>query len=321
MRDWGDFRKLFEHPSPAFERLPYAARCMAADIIRRCDRLGRIVPADAVGDTLIEDLVFKVRAHAGEEHFIRECVGVLLADRYLVFENGHLTIRNFVDAQRTASAERMALKRARDAAAAMGDESDAAGPDSSDAPGDVQPRYAGDERDTGDERGVTHVTFSGAGARAGLVSSGLVSGSPEQVGSSKKSGSARVRPAAKAGSEHVPGLIADDWQPSAEQVAALAEKYSVTERRIQAEVREFRWYWREGKGKGKRSTLRGWAQTFANRIELLAKGGGLFVGNHGPAPTESNGDAEARRQRAAEVEARARAARESKRRPDGGEAA
>lgn len=319
MKDWGDFRKLFEKPSPAFERLPYAARCMAADLLRRCDRLGRIIPGDEFNDELVGDLMFHVRAHASEEPFLRASVGVLLTDRYLVFEDGHLTIRNFVEAQRTASAERMAQKRARDAAAAM-DDPDAAGPDPEPTPGrDDPPRDASDGRDTGDERDATPVTL--AGARAGLVSSGLVSDSPEQQGTGKKPGSARVR-GAKAGSEHVPVAMPEDWRPSAEQVAALAEKYAVPESRILAEVREFRWYWREGKGQGKRSTLRGWAQTFGNRVELLAKNGTLFVPRPGERTTAAGADdAEARRKRAAEVEARARAAREGKARAAGSQGA
>jgi hypothetical protein len=326
MRDWGDFRKLFEKPSPAFERLPYASRCMAADIIRRCDRLGRIIPGDNLDDQLIDDLAFHVRAHPGEEQFIRECVSVLLADRYFVFDDGYLTIRNFVDAQRTASAERMALKRARDAAAGMGEPDDSEA-DADQTPGHV-PRDTGDERDASDanaEPGVTCAPLAGARAglvSSGLVSSGLVSGSAEQVGTRVKSGSTRARPVKT--TEHVPAVIPETWVPSDEQVAALAEKWSAQPRRILAEVREFRWYWRDGKGKGKRATLRGWAQTFANRIENLAKTGALYVHRPGDPSVDSQtgqDDAEARRKRAAEVEARARAARDAKRGQGGGEAA
>lgn len=316
MRDWGDFRKLYEKPSPAFERLPYQARCMAADIIRRCDRLGRVVPGAELNDDLVGDLAFHVRAHSDEHEFIRLCVGVLLDDRYFIFDDGYLTIRNFVDAQRTASAERMALKRARDAAAAM-DYPDGSSADFDSTPGLDPPRDARDGSDTGDASDGSDVTCAPlACARSGLVSSGLVSDSQDQLGTGNKPGSTRAR-VARVGSDHVPVAMPESWEPSAAQTAALAEKYSVTTRRILAEVAEFRWYWSEGKGRGKRSTLRGWAQTFGNRIEILAKKGSLFIQRPDDVPEVKPDDAEARRRRAADVEARARAARDAKARQTG----
>lgn len=113
IRDWGTYRKLFEHLSPAFERLPFAARSVSAELLRRCDRLGRIIPADGWSERVVTDLVFHLRAHPGEENFIREAVGALLADGYLAFVDGFLTIRNFVKAQRSDSADRVAAHRAK----------------------------------------------------------------------------------------------------------------------------------------------------------------------------------------------------------------
>ena len=117
MKDWGDFRKLYTQLPPAFERLPFRVRCMSAEIIRRCDRKGRIVPCDASAsrDAVIEDLSFHVRAHSSDAEFIRIGVDALMADGYLVVSGGWLTIRNFKDAQETDSAKRMRAKRSRDA--------------------------------------------------------------------------------------------------------------------------------------------------------------------------------------------------------------
>lgn len=133
--DWEneDFRKLYEHPPPDFERLPFAVRCVAAEILRRCDRRGRIVPGHGLDDRLVADVAFHVRAHPGEEAFIRTALAALLNESpdpeecYLVFLDGYLTIRNFRKGQRSESAIRMARKRERDA----GDESD--GSDAHDA--------------------------------------------------------------------------------------------------------------------------------------------------------------------------------------------
>lgn len=121
--DWEneDFRKLFEHPPPDFERLPFAARCLAAELVRRSDRRGRIVPGHRLDDRLVADLAFHVRAQAGEEAFIRGALASLLSDNqdpnecYLIFWDGYLTIRNFKKAQRSESAIRMAHKRNSDA--------------------------------------------------------------------------------------------------------------------------------------------------------------------------------------------------------------
>jgi hypothetical protein len=108
----------------------------------------------------------------------------------------------------------------------------------------------------------------------------------------------------------IPATIPEDWQPDAEQAAALAEKWGVTVKRIMAEVAEFRWYWLRGPGAGKRKSLRGWAQTFGNRIEFLAKKESLYAGPGAmPANNTTPTDEAARKAKAAEVEARARGAK------------
>lgn len=137
--DWEteDFRKLYENPKPDFERLPFAVRCFAAEILRRCDRRGRIVPGSSLDDRLVQDLAFHVRAHAGEEQFIRQALAALLNDNpdpdrcYLVFRGGFLTIRNFREAQLSESAMRMARKRARDGGTGHGEPGESDGCDAS----------------------------------------------------------------------------------------------------------------------------------------------------------------------------------------------
>lgn len=117
MSRWGTYRKLYDSPAPAFERLPFAARCLAAELLRRCDRMGRIVPVSSHGGTVddatISDLAFHVRAHPGEEGFLSGAVSALLRDGYLVTDDGWLRIRNFAEAQRSESADRMVRKRLR----------------------------------------------------------------------------------------------------------------------------------------------------------------------------------------------------------------
>jgi hypothetical protein len=125
---------------------------------------------------------------------------------------------------------------------------------------------------------------------------------PEKSGSARAGAGARSKPQA---SDMVPKPLAADWQPSAAQVEALAAKFSVPEDRIRATVPEFRVYWREQRS-GDRKTLRGWSQAFGHNIDRLAVNKTLFVG---VPPQQSGGsnDADARRKRAAEVEARAKA--------------
>jgi hypothetical protein len=113
MRDWGTYRKLYDHLPPSFERLPFAVRCLSAEILRRCDRNGRIIIGDALTDQLVGDLAFLVHAHPGEEAFLKQGLELLLRETYLEFEDGYLTIRNFVDAQRSDGARAMARSRAK----------------------------------------------------------------------------------------------------------------------------------------------------------------------------------------------------------------
>lgn len=288
MRDWGTYRKLYEALPPSFERLPFAARCLAAEIIRRCDHKGRIVPGTVLSETLLKDLMFHVRAHTEDEIFLRPSLGGLLADGYLVFHDGHLVIRNFVVAQRKDSTGRMQQKRARDSADGMDDELPS-------EPG--EPRDGGDAHEPSDAHGVTPSSDLRA---PHLVSSRLISeGDPANTKIKHISG--------RAGAGLAPFAMTDDWHPEPSQVAALAEKFSVSPQRVSAQVREFRWYWVSGNGAARRKAQRGWAQTFANRIDALARNGTLYAGaepKSSPSAAPAN-DAD-RRARAAEVEARAK---------------
>lgn len=69
----------------------------------------------------------------------------------------------------------------------------------------------------------------------------------------------------------------EDFAPSDKQTAALASKHGVAPERIRSRVPEFVWYWRDGKGAGKRRSLRGWAQAFGKRIDDEAKWGTLYA--------------------------------------------
>jgi len=139
---------------------------------------------------------------------------------------------------------------------------------------------------------------------------------PEKPGSAH----ARSKPQAKAKptEDRVPRPLAQDWQPEAEQVSALAAKHQVTEARIRAMLPEFVWYWRKD---GKKTTARGWAQTFSNRMDTLAKNGQLYIARPGESAPTTPDDADERRKRAAEVEARARAVRDAKPRVAGSQGA
>lgn len=292
MRDWGTYRKLYERLPPAFERLPFSARCFAAEIIRRCDQYGRLVEGDILSEKLLTDLMFLVRAHTDDEQFMRRALGALLADGYLVFRGGHLVVRNFVAAQRKDSASRMQEKRARDSADEMLEvRNDESGP--------TEPEPSGEPGVTCDARASHGVTPSRDIRAPRLVSSHLVSdpGSDprsEEAKNKSKPVSGRARP------DFVPIPIPEDWQADPEHVSVLAKKFSVSDARIAAQVPEFRWYWLRGKGAGKRKSLRGWAQTFANRIEFMAKNESLYAGAEPTlAPVAASDDA-ARKAREAE---------------------
>lgn len=130
-RDWGDFRKLFTQLPPAFERLPFTVRSLAAELGRRCDRKGRIIPWSYARDehpSLVGDLMFHVRAHESDRNFLETGVEVLLADGFLSMSGGWLTIRNFEKAQESESAKRMRKTRELDRAKRLienGENSDA----------------------------------------------------------------------------------------------------------------------------------------------------------------------------------------------------
>lgn len=115
----------------------------------------------------------------------------------------------------------------------------------------------------------------------------------------------------KPSSKPVP--LPGDWQPNASQAEALAIKHGVAIERIRAEVPEFRWYWLEGKGAGKRRSPRGWAQTFATRVDSQAQRGVLYA--EPPARTSSV-DRDAAHREAVRRQDEAEQARAQKRRAE-----
>jgi hypothetical protein len=151
MADWAalDFRKLYMPFSVEFEQLPYLARAIGGDLIRRCDRLGHIVKCDARDGcdvTLVTRIKFHLRAHDGEELAIEQAVKALLKDGYLIIKDGYLTIRNYPEAQRSRSADRMAKKRARNTPS----HSDASDVTSVTSDDDVTVTYRGEEKEEKD---------------------------------------------------------------------------------------------------------------------------------------------------------------------------
>jgi hypothetical protein len=72
----------------------------------------------------------------------------------------------------------------------------------------------------------------------------------------------------------VPDLLAPDWAPPPETVAAQVARWNATEAQIRRTIPEFRDFWiREGK----RKNLAGWLRAWTNRVAQLAKQGVLWV--------------------------------------------
>lgn len=68
-----------------------------------------------------------------------------------------------------------------------------------------------------------------------------------------------------------------DFDPPAGLLQALCTKHEATERQIRRTVPEWVWYWRDGKGAGKRRSLKGWHLCFAQNTARLAKSGELYT--------------------------------------------
>ena len=68
--------------------------------------------------------------------------------------------------------------------------------------------------------------------------------------------------------------MAPDWHPPEATIAALVTRWKATEDQIRRTVPEFRDYWiREQK----RKNGAGWVRAWVNRVEQVAKRGGLWV--------------------------------------------
>ena len=68
-----------------------------------------------------------------------------------------------------------------------------------------------------------------------------------------------------------PHHLSVDWLPPPEQAEALAKKWGAHPSQMLALVPEFVWYWREGKGRGKRRAATGWQQAFGNHADTQAQ--------------------------------------------------
>jgi hypothetical protein len=129
-----------------------------------------------------------------------------------------------------------------------------------------------------------HPQLSSAHPNSAQLSSGGAGGDPPKHPSPSDSGDpwglvpSDGNPAKKPKkrSVEIPSPLADDWSPDPAQLKALATRFSVPESRLLAIVPDFLWYWRHGDGAGKKTTARGWAQTYSNRCSTLAKNGELY---------------------------------------------
>ena len=156
--------------------------------------------------------------------------------------------------------------------------------------GDTSGDIRGDIR--GDTNGDIRVDVPGS-TRAREPSSPLPS-SPQgslRDGSSASQAPLELTPAVeseKPNSKPVPCPI--NFLPSDSQAKALATKHGVTLERVRASVPEFVWYWTDGKGAGKRRSLRGWAQSFGRRIDDEARSGSLYAAPRRTRNPESRDD-------------------------------
>lgn len=86
----------------------------------------------------------------------------------------------------------------------------------------------------------------------------------------------------------VPMLMTDDWQPTDRTFEAISARFGIGRQEITALVPEFRMYWIEGAGAGKRTGAPHWQTTFVRRVEQLSKFGNLCPRASG-LPVKSNG--------------------------------
>lgn len=113
------WRKLYRRVDATWLKLPVLARGLGSELLKYADDDGRVALQE--DEETGEGLCRIMSAHKAERKLVSELVQKLLADGYIVREEGGIFIRNFVRAQaRSSNAERQARYRERHAA--VGDE-------------------------------------------------------------------------------------------------------------------------------------------------------------------------------------------------------
>jgi hypothetical protein len=87
------WRKLYIREEGSFASLSYSARALAGQLLKHCDGTGRLYARR--GEDIKDAICFRVGANRGERRFVRPAVDELLADGYLVAQDGYVRIRNF----------------------------------------------------------------------------------------------------------------------------------------------------------------------------------------------------------------------------------
>jgi hypothetical protein len=92
------WRKLYVREEGSFASLSWTARALGGNLLKYCDRQGRIFPA--AGEDIRDSICFRIGANRGERRLVRPAIDELLKDGYLVAgERGSVRIRNFARGQ------------------------------------------------------------------------------------------------------------------------------------------------------------------------------------------------------------------------------
>jgi hypothetical protein len=104
--NWADepYVRVYNRDVPAFvRRVSWQARCLFWELLRHADRSGVIELGE--DDPGIVASIIAGAAQDGEQ--IKRLVEELIADRCVVLQDGHLIIRNYIEAQRTQQSDRL----------------------------------------------------------------------------------------------------------------------------------------------------------------------------------------------------------------------
>lgn len=89
--------------------------------------------------------------------------------------------------------------------------------------------------------------------------------------------SARSNPRASTkASNEKPEALSSDWTPPAKAREAARIKFECSESDLDRTLPDFRYYWIEGKGAGKKRGPKSWVRTWMNRLGYLAQRGELY---------------------------------------------